>query len=452
MKKFLIFTAIFLLPACSQVPEFQRPAMSVPEQWRGEKTSAGEDLINWWAKLKSPELTMLEEKVLKQNLDLKAARYRIDQAKAAQGVTNAVFFPQLEATGGVSGSRSKIGGASATHTSKANGGVNISYALDLFGANRAVSTAADAEVAGSVFDKEALALVVSSQVAQTYAGALALKGRIFVARQSQSNLAKNLTILKARFAVGAVSIVDVEQQTMAIANSDAAIAALENNLTATVNALAVLTGEMPQQFEVSATSLSDMTVPSVAAGQPSFLLERRPDIRKAEADLIAANADIGAARAAFFPTVDLGAGAALSVSPFSSPATTALSIAGSFAAPLFKGGSLQSGLDKTVARKNELAEQYRQTVLVAFQEVEDALSTVKAAELRRKSYSESFVSADKAYRLIDQRFKAGAIDLTLLLNAERDVLAAKENLIAANLERLNAAIGLYQALGGGWKI
>jgi NodT family efflux transporter outer membrane factor (OMF) lipoprotein len=446
MKKIFIVLILVLAAGCSLVPQFHRPEMKMPEHWRDEKSAAVTDLTNWWRNFKNPELSALEQQALLQNLDLQAARARIDQARAARKIVGGALFPQAD----VSASAARTGGSSATHRSTGSAGANISYELDLFGANRAAKIAAEAGVESSLFDRQALVLIVSADVAETYAGALALRGRIYVAEQGRANAQRTLDILQARFNAGATSALEVEQQKTALANVDASIAAFENSLSVTMDALAVLLGENPQSFKIIFHSLGDLEVPTIAPGQPSALLERRPDIREAEAELVAANADIGVARAAFFPSINLGLAGSISKTPLSNPATTALSLASSLSAPLFRGGSLQGGLEKSKARENELAENYRHTVLTAFQEVEDALAAVKSADKRRIAYTDAVRSADKAYGIATLQFKAGAVDYTSLLDSERSLLSAKDNLVSANLDRLTAVIGLYKALGGGW--
>ena len=450
MKKIMALLILALTAACSLTPAYQRPALKVPDQWR-EGKAVRTDLTDWWFHFKSPELIDLEGKALKQNLDLRAARARIDQAKASEKIVNSVFFPQADLAGGFTGNLKKVGGGSISYTPGVSASVDVSYELDLFGANRASSEAAHANFVSSLFDREALMLVISSEVAQTYADVLALKGRIYVAQQNRDLVKKTLDILQVRFKAGAIAALDVEQEKTELSNADASISALENNLTVAMDALAVLMGEAPQTFKISASSLGELEVPSIAPGQPSELLQRRPDIHKAEADLIAANADIGVARAAFFPSVNLGIVPSITASPLANPATTALSLVSSLSAPLFRGGSLEGGVELSEARKSELAENYRHTVLTAFQEVEDALAATKAAEKRRKSYTDAVRSADKAYTLAYQQFKAGAVDYLTLLVSERSLLTAKDNLVSANLDRLTAVVALYKALGGGWR-
>ena len=451
MRKILILSIVLFTSSCSMMPEYSRPEIKTPDRWQEGKATSATDLANWWKNFNSPELTVLEEKALKQNLNLRAALARVEQARATAKIAGAVLSPQAALSGSLSGLTQKTGGGSTTYTPTGSGGVDISYDLDLFGRNRAARSAAQAGVASSVYDSEALALVISSEVAKTYARVLALKGRIHIARNNRKNMTKTLNILKARFKEGLGTALEIELQKTGIANANAGIATLENSRAVTMHALAVLLGESPQGFRISANSLGDITLPIIAPGQPSSLLERRPDIRKAEADLVAANANIGVARAAFFPSVNLGLAPSIAVSPLSSPATSALQIASAISVPLFNAGSLEASLEKSKARKTELAENYRHAVLIAFQEVEDALTGTKSAIKRQGSYTQALLSSDKAYKMVGTMFKEGAIDYMTLLESERNLFAAKDNLVSANLDRLVAAVDLYRSIGGGWQ-
>ena len=212
----------------------------------------------------------------------------------------------------------------------------------------------------------------------------------------------------------------------------------------------MLAGQAPTTLNVSGTSLSGVTIPAIAPGQPSELLQRRPDIRASEADLVAANANIGAARAALYPSVNLGTNWSAAAAGFANPATTAMALAASLAVPIFQGGRLEGGVEQATARQKELAEVYRKTVLVSFQETEDALSAVKASEKRERAFATSLAEARKAYELSRQQFDAGAIDFQTLLDTQNGLLSAQDGYAQTRLERLSAAIDLYKALGGGW--
>jgi NodT family efflux transporter outer membrane factor (OMF) lipoprotein len=213
----------------------------------------------------------------------------------------------------------------------------------------------------------------------------------------------------------------------------------------------VLLGKPPRTIEIKAGKLDSLNVPVVAAGQPSDLLQRRPDIRAAEADLAAANANIGIARAAFFPSINLGTGVSIAASPISGGASTAASLAGSLAAPIFEGGRLEANLEATRARRTELVEDYRKTVLTGFREVEDALAAVKGAEARRKALETALKEARTSYRLSRQQYDAGAVDFQTLLDSQRSLFSAQDSYAQSRLAMLLAAVDLYKALGGGWR-
>lgn len=447
-----ILSLVLLSAACSQVPDFHKPEVNSPAQWTDQSHAAiVSDLTGWWQKFKSNELLAIEGRALQQNLDLAAAQARIDQARAAETVAASALFPQADLSTSLSKGVSHVAGGKTSRSSSVSAGLNISYDADLFGGNRAARTAAAATVAGSIFDRESIALSVSADVAKTYADILALEGRVYIAQENRKTLSKTLDILKARFKAGAASGLDLEQQKTEVANADASIAALQSNVTTSRDALAVLLGMAPQELKIKTGSLSDLAVPSISPGQPSQLLQRRPDIKEAEAKLIAANANIGVARAALFPDINLGLAPSIAAAPIANPAVTALQLAASASMPLFNAGRLDAGVRSSEARERELAETYRKTVLTAFQEVEDALAAVKAADKRRKYYAEALTSATRAYDIAAQQFKAGAIDYTSLLVSERTLLSAKDNSISASLDRLTAAIDLYKALGGGWQ-
>jgi outer membrane protein TolC len=208
-----------------------------------------------------------------------------------------------------------------------------------------------------------------------------------------------------------------------------------------------LLGDAAGTLHVNGTGLAALRVPAIAPGQPAALLYRRPDIRRAEADLIAANADIGAARAALFPSLNLNLDAAFTNTPVK---TTTTAIGASLLAPIFQGGRLRANVRLTEERKAELVETYRKTVLVALQEVEDALAAIKGSRQRVAQLTTSFQEARNAYRLSRVQYEAGAIDFTTLLDAQRTQIVAEDNLALARFERLAAVVDLIRALGGGW--
>lgn len=447
------FTAFLMLSsalgACSMVPDYQRPAVAVPASFTGPAAKAGAVEVSptWWSSFNDLELQSLMSEALQENLDIIAALHRVEQAQGQLRTTNSSLFPTLDATG--SGSRTTSSDKSGS-TRSASGALNVSYALDLFGLYRAQSEASEASLRSSIYAKEASILIVQSSVATTYFNVLNLKDRLTIARESLDAARETLKLVESRFQFGTASALDVSQQRTTLAGIEATIPPLESDLAANLHALAILLGKAPEGFDVKTASGTGLTLPAVAVGQPSALLERRPDIREAEANLQSANADIGAARAAFFPTIDLSA--SKSVDWVASLGTTnGTSIAASILAPIFSGGELEGNLQTAKARDAELAATYRKTVLTAFGEVEDALVSADAYSRRQSSLAVAAVEARRSYDLSQASYKAGASDLLSVLEAQRSWLTARDSEAQARLNQYTSAVNLFVALGGGWK-
>lgn len=450
MKRFILSSALFavLLTGCSLSPDYTRPAINTPAAWSIEQQQEETRITaDWWRGFDSEELNALMMDALERNHDLRASLARIEQARAALKISGASLWPSADASGGASRTRSDPANGRTTTNNAWRAGAGISYELDLFGANRAGVDAAQAQYLGSQFDQQALALVVMGDVAKGYFSVLNLRERLNIAQENRKNAREVMGIVQARFDAGAASALVVAQQKTALANNDASVAALENQIKIAENALSVLLGEAPQQRIFGGSSLKNIPTPVIAPGQPSTLLERRPDIRSAEASLLAANANIGAARAAFFPSINIGLDAAITGDPVS----TTIGLASSLLVPIFQGGRLEGGVEQATARQAELTENYRKTVLVSFREVEDALSTARAADERQIAYGKATREAQKAYDLSLQLYRAGSIDFQTLLDTQNNLLSAQDSYASIRLEMLSAAIDLYMALGGGWK-
>jgi NodT family efflux transporter outer membrane factor (OMF) lipoprotein len=437
-----------LLSGCSLAPNYARPDVNAPAAWSVEQqTEETKIAAAWWRGFQSEELNDLMLVALDRNNDIRASLARVEQARAGLKISGASLWPSADATGGLSRTRSNPANGGSTTENAWRAGAGISYELDLFGANRAGVDAAEAQLLGSQFDQQALALVVMGDVAKGYFSVLNLRERLSIAKENQKNARDVMDIVQSRFDAGAASALVVSQQKSALANNDASVASLENQVKIAENALSVLLGEAPQQRGFTGDSLKSIPTPVIAPGQPSTLLERRPDIRSAEAALLAANANIDAARAAFFPTISLGLDASINGDPVSS----AIGLASSLLVPIFQGGRLEGGVEQATARQVELSETYRKTVLVSFREVEDALSTARAADARQLAFEKSYREAQKSYELSRQLYNAGSIDFQTLLDTQNNLLSAQDSYASIRLEMLSAAIDLYMALGGGWE-
>ncbi len=447
------FTSLLMmssaLAACSLVPTYERPAIAVPSNFDRPQGQSGAISVaaDWWTSFNDLELQQLMGEALTNNLDIMAALARIDQAQGALRATNSSLLPQVEASGGASRSD---GNSKGTVSKSASGSLSISYAVDLWGLYRAQSEASEASLRASMFDHEATVLLIQSSVATTYFTVLNLEDRLSIANESLVAARETLKLVEARYKYGAVSALDLAQQRAAVASIEAGIPSLEDQLNANRHALAILLGRVPEGFNISTKTAAALTLPAIATGQPSTLLERRPDIRRAEAQLQAANADIGAARAAFFPSLSLSA--SKTIDWLAGVGTTnGSSIAASLLAPIFSGGQLEGNLQSTKARKAELAANYSKTVLTSFGEVEDALSSAEANSRREASLAVAAAESRKAYDLSLASYKAGASDFTSVLDAQRSWLSARDAQAQARLAQYTAAVNLFIALGGGWE-
>lgn len=428
------------LAGCSLAPEFHRPQMAIPDGWSGV-AAAQPSGQPFWREMDSEELNGLVDQALAQNLDLEAALHRVEQARAQVKVAGSALYPSLTASGSASRTYQRPANSEA-----ASGGATLSYEVDLWGKNREQKNAAGERATASEFDREALRLVVISDAATFYAQALSLNDRIRIAENNLKNAGEVLRIIEARFRAGSASGLEVSQQRVAVNGFRAALSTLMEQRATAVNALAILLGKAPQHFPAPTAPLDSLKIPPVSLTPPAALLTARPDVESAEAGLRAANADIGAARAAFFPSLTLSADSAIAAG-FGGPAAAATSLAASLLAPIFTGGLLTGNLENVTARQKELAARYQQTVLTAFREVEDALAGVKGSGEQAALAVESVKESQNAYNIAKARFDAGAIDYLTLLETQRSLYQAQDNQVAVNEGQIEAFVQLRKALG-----
>ena len=445
-KHFLSSTVLgsLVLSACSLEPNFQRPQMAVPDGWSsvpGIALKSQQNPSPFWEDLGSEDLTRVMKVALAQNLDLTAALHRIEQARAQVKVAGAPLYPSLDASGGTSRSFQD-----PVNVSAARGLGSINYELDLWGKNRNQKAAASYRADATQHDRDALRLIVSADTAAFYTQVLSLNERIRIAESNLKNAEEVLRIIEARYRAGSVSGLEVSQQRVAVNGLRAALTSLAEQRATAANALAILLGQAPQNLQAPKASLASLKLPEVSLTPPASLLTARPDIAGAEAGLKAANADIGSARAAFFPSVTLGTDASIAAG-FGNPAASAVSLASNILAPIFTGGRLTGNLENVTARQKELAAQYQKTVLIAFQEVEDALAALKSNNEQALLSRESVNESQNAYDIAKARFDAGAIDYLTLLETQRSLYQAQDNQILVNEGQIEAFIQLRKALG-----
>jgi NodT family efflux transporter outer membrane factor (OMF) lipoprotein len=445
MNRYLlaIFTSL-TFSACSLAPEFQQPRMAIPEGWskvRGAGTITQQNTPAYWEELGSEELNRIVNMALAQNLDLEAALHRIEQARAQAKIAGSALYPSVDVSAGASRNYQDSGNNTA-----ARGLGNISYEVDLWGKNRNQLAAANYRTDATQYDRDALQLIVAADAAIFYTQALSLNERIRIGEDNLKNAEEVLRITEARFREGSISGLEVSQQRVAVNTIRAALTSLNEQRSTTLNALAILLGQAPQHLQSPRADFSSLKIPEVNLTPPASLLTARPDIESVEAALRAANADIGIARAAFFPSLTLGADASIAAG-FGNPAAAAASLAGNILAPIFTGGRLTGNLEAVTARQKELAAQYQKTVLIAFQEVEDTLAALKSNNEQAVLSRESVRESQNAYDIAKARFDAGAVDYLNLLETQRSLFQAQDNQVAITEGQLASFIQLRKALG-----
>lgn len=447
-KKALVVAVLGVLAGCSLTPTYERPNADLPESWIQQTAAPSSDRPTQWRQLfQDAELEQLMTEALAANHDLAAAATRIEQAKATAKMASSRLLPYASLSAG--GSRQREIGGDRTLSSSDDAQLSMSYELDLWGANRANVQAAAARVAAREYDLGATRLVLQADVASYYFQSLALKDRLAIAQKNLDAARSLMSLVEVRYNKGAVSGLDVAQQRTALLNIEAEVPELQQSLTETQSALALLLGRVPQAFSVRTESLADVIPPPIAAGQPADLLQRRPDVRAAEADLVAANADVGVARAALYPSMELTASGVITNWLTGGSATVA-ALATSLSQRLFDGGELTGQVQLADASRRELVETYLQTVLTSVKEVNDSLAAVSTAERRTELLTRTVDQARLALRLATSRYQAGSEDLLTVLESQSSQLNAEDSLVQAKLARVNASITLFKALGGGW--
>jgi outer membrane protein, multidrug efflux system len=451
------------LGGCLLHGDLPQPNLDIPAAYsQGPRQPAAAQAalpsLDWWRAFHSRELTAIVEQARAANLDIAAAIARIKEADAQARITGAALLPFITGNPSASqtqSSRNTSSGRSSGSRISDNyqGTLNASYEIDFWGKNRAALTAAEQTAVASRYDREVVGLSTVASAANTYFEILATQDRLRAANDNLVSATRVLKLIKERSAAGTASDLDVAQQESAVETQQAAIPPLRQTIAQDRSALAVLMARSPEHVRIGGGSLHSIAIPRVTPGLPSELLTQRPDIREAEANLAAADANVYNARAQFLPSVTLtGEGGYQSavLKTLVEPNSAIYSIAGSLTQPIFEGGQLFGNLDYQKARQDELLQDYRKAVISGFSDVENALSNIRETALRAKIEAEVVKSSRRAYDISEQRLREGTIDLVTLLQTQQTLFTAEDTLAQAQLARVQAIVGLYQALGGGW--
>jgi multidrug efflux system outer membrane protein len=446
---------------CVLTQDVPDPALDIPQGYRAARLTDPDapPTLDWWRGFGSPELTQLMEEAQKVNLDIAAAVARFVQADAQARIAGAALLPTLSSggqevysrTSGSSASGLSIGGREVVNYSAS---LSASYQLDFWGQYRDAAQAAEETSIANRFDRDVVALTTLTSVANAYFQVLASQDRIRTAERNIASASRILEAIRQRFKAGTGTDLDVAQQESVVANQRAAVPPLRQTLEQNVNALALLVSRPPESVHVAGGSMNQIATPRVTPGLPSELLTQRPDIRRQEAQLASATANVGSARAQFFPSIQLtGQGGYQSSSLVSlfQPHAAFFSMVGGLTQPIFDGGVILGNFELTKAKQDELLQTYRKTVVSAFTDVDNALIAIKQTTNKLRLQRDVLSSSRRAFQLAEQQLKAGTADIVTVLNVQLTLFQAEDVLWQAQLARLLAFVSLYQALGGGWE-
>ena len=462
-----------VVAGCTVGPDFLRPSAPDVDGYTAEpmttRTAAadvgggeaqnfvtGQDIPGeWWTLFHSRPLNALVEEALRANPDLDAAHAALRQAKENVYAGEGAQYPEVDANLGISRQKTSkaTAGTSSTY-SLYNASVSVSYVLDVFGGVRREVESLEAQAENQRFQLEAAYLTVTSNVVTAAIQEASLRAQIAATRDIIKAESDQLSVLQQQFALGGVSKTDVLQQEATLRQAQATLPPLEKQLAQIRNQLSALAGRFPSQDRGETFELAELKLPQdLPVSLPSKLVEQRPDVRAAEAQMHATSAQIGVATANQLPQFNLSADfgtAATQVASLATPGTAAWSVAAALAQPLFDAGTRLHQKRAAVAAYDQAAAQYRGTVLTAFQNVADTLRALQSDADALKAQVEAERSAANSLAIAREQFKVGAISYPSLLNAQETYLQARISLVQAQAIRYADTAALFQALGGGW--
>ena len=457
MRRCLILTVLLLLQACSQTTEFRRPSAPVPAVWPSAVQGVGTinaTRTHWRAFFSDPRLQALIATALDNNRDLRIAAGRVLEARAQYGIARADLRPtvSLFGSGNLVRSPADLGAAGAASSStRYNLSVTtISYELDFWGRVEGLTEAARASYLSTEEAQRAVHLSLVADVASAYFTLVQMEELLVLARSTVELREQSLALIDKGIKLGAAYDFEYQQASGILEASRANLGAIEHQRAVTTNHLNFLLGHVPADLPPGRTLDQQGLDSELAAGLPADVLLMRPDVIAAEQRLAAAHANIGAARAAFFPKITLTAGLGLASQGLMGLFTGgAWSFLPSIAAPLFDGGRIAAGVDLAEARKVIAVAEYEKTIQQAFREVSDLLSARSSFARRLRASAANRGAQDKRLQIAQARFGAGLISYLEVLDAERELVAAQQATTQLRSAQLEAAAQLYKALGGG---
>ncbi len=442
--------------ACTVGPNYQRPPVVSPEGFRQSEAPSGASLADqaWWDLFDDPVLKALVEQALAEGYDVRLAAARVAEARAVAGIAHSEYFPAVQASASASYQRqstflSPIQG----NTGWYDVNVGASWELDLWGRVRRLNEAALARYLSTEEARRGVQLSLVSDVAAGYFQLRALDLQLEIARRTSESFQGTHDLFRRRLDAGLASALETASAEASLATTNSRIPDLEREIAAQENFLAYLLGKNPEDIPRGAALTAQLLPPQIPAGLPSDLLERRPDLRQAEQEMIAANAEVGVAMADYFPRISLTGflgGVAPKVSELFGDGKT-WSAGGNLLTPVFQGKRLRHQKEAALARYEQAKLRYEQTVTQAFSEVATQLVAYKKLEDVERELNRSVEAYRNAVDLANSRYLAGLADYFEVLQAQRQLFPAENALTQTRLERLSTLVQLYKALGGGWR-
>jgi outer membrane protein, multidrug efflux system len=454
------------LGGCLLSGDKPEPALDIPSSYTfGPRNPAVAETatppLDWWRAFRSRELTEIIEAAREGNLDIAVAVARIVQADANARVAGAALLPIIDLNGSATRVRTSQTTTAGGTTGSLGGSerdllatsLTASYEIDFWGKNRSAVRALEDTAVASRFDREVVGLTTVVAAANAYFQVLSSQDRLRVARDNLASATRVLNLIQQRLQAGTASALDTAQQESLVNTVRAAIPPLEQTLRQNRVTLAVLMGRSPESVTIRGGSLRSIAYPRVTPGLPSELLTQRPDIREAEANLAAANANVQNARAQFLPSIVLTGEAGYQSAILRillRPESALYTAAAGLTQPIFEGGKLLGNLDLQKGKQDELLQTYRKAVISGFADVENALDDIRKTAEREKLQRDVVTSSRRAFDIAEQRLREGTVDLVTVLQTQQTLYVAVDALVQAQLAHVQAIVSLYQALGGGW--
>ena len=459
-----LLTAAHWLVACSSVgPNFQVPQQPLPEGWQSASLqslprSAPAQDTPWWTRFDDPTLAGLVDEALRQNFTVRIAALRILESQAQLGIVGSSLYPQLQQLSGSAlalRSRDEVQGQHDTvSTGQFNAGFTLGWELDFWGKFRSSIEAADADYFASLAKYDDIQVLMAAQVADLYVSVRTLEARLQIAHDNAAIQKRSYEITERLYTSGNNSELDVQQAKTQYLSTLSSIPALESSLRQLQNALAALLGRPPGPLPEMATHTGDIPAigPDFAAHVPADVLRRRPDVRVAEMQLAAQSALIGVAEADKYPSLSLLGAFNLSVLSLSgSPTTSTLALGPGLTWNIFDYGRVENAVRVQDARYQQLVEQYRDTVLQATREVDNAATALIKGREQLAINVEVVVAAQRALDIATIRYREGFSDFSRVLDAQRTYFTQNERVVTTRSDMVLSLIALYKALGGGWE-